>query len=139
MKSFVNRLLFNRFKTEEIGQVALTDNLDLLVNAGDKVLNVLKAEGTVSADTEGSIRVGEYLVQFGRARSSSLNFDITYPTPLTNNPIYNSVQGSSNDGVFVNAEIDSLVLPSTTKMTVHAESANGTEYFYWMVIGRSVE
>lgn len=139
MRGFIEKVLFNRLKNKKTGDAAITPDLDIIVNSGESILTVLSADGVVSGTPNGAIRVGEYLIQFGRITTSDTTFVITYPIPLTNNPIYNSVQGASNDGGFVNAEIDAQTLPTTTQMTVHAETPTGGEYYYWMVIGRSAE
>lgn len=140
---FVKEALFNRFRDKKPGDIAISENLGLLVHTilGPKA--IISGHTTGTAGGGGNIRIGNLLVQFGRASASGTgSFRITFPEQFGAGMVYGFIQEAGNDAtrtdidpIYNRAQLDGTKLPDSTGMDVVVESGHASEYYFWLAIG----
>lgn len=134
---FTFKSAFNRLFDKKVGDVAITENLGLIVKEinGNKMLT----DGLINNATSGSFQVAGLLVQFGRVTESTTPFTISFPTQFADDNVFGFIQEAGNDapGTFNSAQLDGSNLPDRNGMTVIVESASGSEFYFWLAIGKA--
>jgi len=132
---FTNDTQFNRLGDRSIGDIAINENLGLLISSLEGTRKVV--EGKINDVSSGSITLGNTLVQFGRFNGGSPSFRITFPTEFGAGGVFAFIQEAGNDAPTANqAQIDGNNLPNATGIDVIVnESGSGSDIYYYLAIG----